>query len=92
MLGKLVLAEEREYRRFSGLRIFARMDVSVYRDKTNQVYRYVVNEVARGHTTHLFHGHDSDLGTSDHMITNLALLLHYVASHKLNHAEPPSPP
>ncbi len=90
MAGKMVLAEEMQYQRFSGLRIFCRFDVSVYRDTASGTYKYVVNEVTRGHTAHLFHGKDSDLGASDHLISVLTKLLHHAASNKLNHSLPPS--
>ena len=90
MTGKMVLAEERQYQRFSGLRIFARMDVSVYRDTRSGTYKYFVNEITRGHTTHLFHGRDSEVGTSDHFISTLAKILHYAATNKLDQLLPPS--
>ena len=89
MTGKMVLAEERQYQRFSGLRIFARMDVSVYRDTRSGTYKYFVGEVTRGHTTHLFHGCDSEVDHSDHFISVLSNILHYTATNKLNHSLPP---
>ncbi len=92
MVGKLVLAEERQYQRFSGLRIFARFDVSVYHDTESRKYEYVVNEVTRGHTAHLFPGRDSEMGLSDHFISHLTKLLHYAASNKLNQSPPLSSP
>lgn len=92
MLGKLVLAEERRYKRFSGLRIFARMDVSVFRHSETGKYQYFVNEVGRAHSTHLFHNYVDESGIGDHMITNLVKLLHYSASQKLLQSKPPSPP
>lgn len=90
MIGKMVLAEERQYQRFSGLRIFARLDVSVYRDTRSGTYKYFVSEVTRGHGTHLFHGRDSEVGASDHFISVLSKILHYTATNKLNHSLPPS--
>lgn len=92
MLGKMVLAEEKRYRRFSGLRIFVRMDVSVYRHTGSGEYQYFVNEPTRVNDTHFFHGCDCDFGTSDHIMEYLAKVLHYHALKRFDHSAPPNPP
>ena len=55
MLGKLILAEEHESGQLSSLRIFARLDISIYRDNSrNQSrFQYVLSEVNRTLSTAL---------------------------------------
>lgn len=49
MLGQIILAQEFQSGHFSGLRLFCRMDVSVYQS-TDEKFHYFVNEL--DHSTH----------------------------------------
>ena len=50
-LAKLIKAEESVFSQPSGLRIFVRLDVSVFVKAGENQCQFVVNEVTRGHNT-----------------------------------------
>jgi hypothetical protein len=76
MLHRLVLAEEHVTGRKSGMRIFLRMDVSVF--QINEQFQYYVNELTRSHQTGLFM-HWDKIGKMDLCIQDLSKVLHFVA-------------
>jgi len=54
MLSKLVPAEEYMTGRRSGLRVFCRLDVSVYKDSRDKSMKFLLDNIARSQTTGLF--------------------------------------
>jgi hypothetical protein len=91
MLGRLITLEEREMGRMSGLRVFVRLDVSVFRESRTGAYRFFVNEITRGHGAGLFQewvSHEK----ADFLFQHLAEVFHLVASNKLYLNPPPPPP
>ena len=54
ILGKILLLEERQTGRMSGLRMFCRLDVSVFREQATGKHSFFVNEITRAHSTGLF--------------------------------------
>jgi len=98
MLGKLILAEERGSGKFSSLRIFCRMDVSVFRDCSGDVdlgsdsgFKYVVNEVNRTPNTCLYYVANKPEGAADMMFAHLSKILLYTVQKKLLLNPPPAP-
>lgn len=89
MMGMMVLAEEANYNTPSGIRVFTRCDVSVYRDCERQEYRYFVSEITRSWSTCLFYPWADPEGMGDIMVTQLAKLLHHLTSTKYLQASPP---
>jgi hypothetical protein len=84
MMGKMVLAEEQQYGVVSGLRLFSRWDVSVFRHEESDKYHYFVSEVTRSWGTCLFHHKADPEGMGDFMFAHLAKLLHHcIATHYL---------
>ena len=53
-LEKLITAEEHESEVASSLRVFVRLDTSVYYDESAKAHRWFVNEVTRSHDTCLW--------------------------------------
>jgi len=95
MLGKLIIAEEQCSGRVSSLRIFCRLDISLYRDISRdggQGYKYVVNEVNRTFSTCLFYNHSQPNGMGDGLFWHLAQALQHVAEKKFLINSPPPPP
>ena len=94
MLGKLILAEERASNALSALRIFARLDISVYRDASvnGSGFQYVVSEVNRTLGTCLYSAFAEPIGTWDALVTHLAETLHLVTSNKCLVKPAPTPP
>ena len=91
ILGRVIALEERRTKRMSGLRIFVRLDVSVFRERETGSYRFFVNEITRTHGTCLFQewvSHDQ----SDFVFQDLCHILHLVASEKLFLVKPSPPP
>jgi hypothetical protein len=75
MLYRTVLAEEHFSKRRSCMRIFVRMDISVYQQQGQ--FHYMVNELTRSHQSALFLQYDN--GKMDLCIQDLATVLHFVA-------------
>jgi len=75
MLYRLVTAEEFITGRRSCMRIFVRMDISVFQRKGG--FNYMVNELTRSHQTALFLHWGN--GRMDLCIQDLAKVLHFVA-------------
>lgn len=74
------MAEEVRYLgHFSTLRLFCRMDVSVFFDKQSKTYRYVVNEVTRAYLCGMFAHWDLN-GHGETLCRALSGSIHYVAS------------
>ena len=88
ILARVVALEERVMGRMSGLRVFCRLDVSVYQEK-NGDHKYFVNEITRTHGAALFPQWDSKKRL-DSLFTNLSDTLHYISSNKLYLRSPPS--
>ena len=78
ILGKIILLEERQSGRMSGLRIFCRLDVGVFRDQATGEHCFFVNEVTRTHTAALFQEFLSHQ-MADPVFSHLSDLLHMVA-------------
>jgi hypothetical protein len=90
MLGKIILEEERQMGRMSGLRIFCRLDVSVYLDKAGGKHSFFVSEITRSHGAALFEAWDTR-GLFDLFFTHMAQILYLVSSERL-YLQPPSVP
>jgi len=79
MLSKLIIEEERTNKFRSGLRIFNRFDVSVFKVRDTGKVVYMMNEITRSHFTGLFQAWDSQ-GYMDVMFQELERILHLRAS------------
>jgi len=90
ILGKIILLEERQTRRMSSLRVFCRLDVSVFRERSTGNHSFFVNEVTRTHGAGLFQFW-SDHDNVDTFFQHLKDVLHLVASRKLFHVTPTPP-
>jgi hypothetical protein len=75
MLHRLIVAEEHFSNRPSTMRIFVRMDISVYRHEGK--FHYFINELTRSHQSGLFMHWDIS-GKMEGCIQELAKVLHYV--------------
>jgi hypothetical protein len=74
MLSRVITAEEHFTKRRSCMRLFVRMDVSVF--QRQREFHYIINELTRSHQTALFQQWDS--GSMEMCIQDLAKTLHYV--------------
>jgi hypothetical protein len=92
MMGKMVLAEEHQYGMVSGLRVFARWDVSVFRNVDSCKYEYFVSEITRSWSTCLFQPEASPTGMGNLMLLHLAKLLHHLSVTKFLKNSPPDMP
>jgi hypothetical protein len=79
-LHRLIIAEEHITNRPSTMRIFVRMDISVFRNEG--CFQYYINELTRSHQTGLF-CHWDVAGRMDLCIQDLAKVLHYVTYQRL---------
>jgi hypothetical protein len=91
ILGRIIALEERRSERMSGLRIFVRLDVSVFRERDTGRCRFFVNEITRTHGTGLFQEW-LDRDQADFLFQELCEVLHLVASQRLFLVEPSPPP
>lgn len=82
MLGKIIFLEEKETKRWSGLRAFCRLDVSVFREKDSGKHNFFVNEITRSHTCGLFQAWVRP-GMADPLFSHLCDVLHLVAANKM---------
>lgn len=90
ILGRVIALEEKQTRRMSGLRVFCRLDVSVFRERETGGYRFFVNEITRTHGAGLFQewvGHEQ----ADYFFEHLARVLGQVATLALYSGCPPPP-
>lgn len=76
MLYRLIVAEEHITNRPSTMRIFVRMDISVYKNEGK--FHYFINELTRSHQTGLFMHWDIS-GRMELCIQELEKVLHFVA-------------
>ncbi|KDR67504.1 hypothetical protein GALMADRAFT_216369 [Galerina marginata CBS 339.88] len=88
MLAKVIILEEVKFKRKSGLRIFCRMDVSVYRNATTAKHEFFVNEITRSHGACLFTKWDHSLKWRAAFNT-FSQILHLAAKKKF-YLSPPS--
>lgn len=90
MLGQIILAQEFASGTFSGLRLYCRMDVSVYRKDGK--FHFFVNEVTHGMNTGLFTYADHDNVMED-VWTELSLVLEHTvkAGYLLSSGVGPTP-
>jgi len=79
MLSKLIVEEERTNKFRSGLRIFNRFDVSVFKIRDTGKIVYTMNEITRSHFAGLFQAWDTQ-GCMDIMFQELERTLHLRAS------------
>jgi hypothetical protein len=82
ILGKTILLEERVTGRMSGLRVFCRLDISVFRERETGKHSFFVNEITRSHGTALFVEWITH-GLTDPFFHHLSDILHLVAAQKL---------
>ena len=76
-MAKLIKAEELVNKKPSGLRIFVRLDVSVFAKAGEDGYHFVVNEVTRGHNTG-FWGRWGKKEEQDALFQELSYTLHFL--------------
>jgi hypothetical protein len=81
MLARVIALEEKRMGKMSGLRVFCRLDVSIYRDGRGE-YNYFVNEITRTHGAGLFPQWDSN-NKLDLLLSNMSNTLHDICSQKL---------
>jgi hypothetical protein len=90
MLSKIILLEEKRIGRMSGLRLFCRLDVSIFREGETGKHQFFINEITRTHGAGLFHQymtHDQ----MDIFVNHLSDVLHLVSSQKLYLCPPTLP-
>jgi hypothetical protein len=79
ILSKVILLEERRTQRKSGLRVFCRLDVSIYRKTESGEHCYFVNEITRTHGAGLFPQYDSN-NIRNHLFTHISNTLHHISA------------
>jgi hypothetical protein len=91
ILSRIISLEERRSERLSGLRVFCRLDVSIFREEEDGTYRYFVNEITRTHGAALFPKWDKDNQQRlDLLFARMSKTLHYISKSKL-YLHPPKP-
>jgi hypothetical protein len=88
-LSRIISLEESRLGRLSGLRVFCRLDISVFRERDGGQHRYFVNEITRTHGAALFPKWDS-YHKLDLLFSTIANTLHYISKSKL-YLQPPKP-
>lgn len=89
MLARIIALEERKLGRISGLRVFCRLDVSVFRVRESGEHHYFVNEITQTHGAGLFPRWDLNQRLN-YFYHHLSNTLHHIASEKL-YLQPPPP-
>jgi hypothetical protein len=90
MLGKIIVQEENVTKRMSGLRIFCRLDISLYREASTDQHQFFVNEITRSHGTALFQPWDTG-SRLNLLFSELEQVLHLVGSDRLFMTPPAHP-
>lgn len=88
-LARVIALEERKTGRMSGLRVFCRVDVSLYRESEGGSHRYFVNEITRTHGAALFPNWDVE-NRLGFLFNHMSNTLHYISAKKL-YQQPPIP-
>lgn len=88
MLGQVIVLEEHRYCCLSGMRLFVRVDASVYRNMETGQNSFFINEMTRSTTTSLFKAFQ-DKDEFKVLIRTFADTLHVVASQKCTLRQPP---
>jgi hypothetical protein len=83
IFARVIRLEEIQFEKMSGMRLWCRMDVSVYREKETGKHQFFVNEITRSHTAALFPRWDSSDLLDRFFYRSLARSLHHVAALKL---------
>lgn len=89
-LAQVIALEERRMQRMSGLRVFCRLDLSIYRHTESGKHEYFVNEITRTHGAALFPGWDSN-NRLNFMFTHMSNILHFLSFKQL-YRQAPIPP
>ena len=89
IFSRVIRQEERMTGRMSGLRIFCRVDASIYRHAGAKEHHFFVNEITRTHGAGLFPSWDTN-NRLDFLFVRMAKVLHYVAQEKI-FQKPPTP-
>ena len=79
ILARVILLEERRLRRWSGLRVFCRLDVSIYREQEGGLHHYFVNEITRTHGAGLFSLWDTNIRLNG-FFNHMSQVLHHISS------------
>ena len=79
ILARVILLEERRLRRWSGLRVFCRLDVSIYREQEGGLHHYFVNEITRTHGAGLFSLWDTNIQLNG-FFNHMSQVLHHISS------------
>lgn len=90
MLGNIILLEEKRTGRMSGLRIFCRLDVSVFREQETGKHSFFVNEITGSHGAALFESWITH-SMADSLFRHMSNILHLVGSKKLYLCPPTLP-
>jgi hypothetical protein len=90
IFGRVILLEERKTGRMSGMRIFCRMDVSIYRHLGTGKHQFFINEITRTHGAALFSYWETKQRLDGFFFTHLSKTLHQVVSQKI-FQKPPTP-
>lgn len=92
MLARLIVTEECQFdnEKFSGLRIFCRLDISVFREQNTGKYQFFVDEVTRTHGAGLFKRWDT-IRNTDFGFQGMEEVLHFVVNGKFYSEPPPHP-
>jgi hypothetical protein len=89
ILARVIALEERRTGRMSGLRVFCRMDISIYRATERGDHQYYVNEITRTHGGALFPKFDSNKRLNN-LFNHMSNILHHISMMKLYQQSPPS--
>jgi len=87
MVSKLIQAEEHTSGILSGLRVYCRLDVSVFWDEIGNRHQFFTNEITRGHCSGLFSHWDKE----NRMMTvfkSMSKSLHFLVENRLMHVHP----
>lgn len=92
MLARLIVTEECQFdnEQFSWLRIFCRLDISVFREQNTGKYQFFVDEVTCTHGAGLFKRWDT-IWNTDFGFQGMEEVLHFVVNGKF-YSEPPLHP
>ena len=79
ILARVVLLEEKRFMRVSSMRVFCRMDISIFCKQDNGRHYYFVNEITWTHSAALFPQWDTN-SRLNNLFSHISNILHYLAN------------
>ena len=81
-LTNIIQLEEKQLDRLSGLRVFCRLDMSIFQEQDSGEHHYFVNKIMRTHSAALCPHWDTN-NRLNYLFTHMSNILHHMSKHQM---------